>query len=313
MGDAFSGVLHGVLGIAAVLFPLIGLGWGIALLRDRSPDERMRMFIGFVILALGALGVLSIVRGNPSVFAPVRDAAMPRAPEVQGFADAGGFIGTLGAYPLSRVVSPAGAFLVDLGLAVVGALIMTGTSFVELGHKLSHARGRLRERDEARRAERGAKAEAKLERQRVKDERAAAKAEEAATSGNTPKRKLTERLGLDRARRRGVRGRTVGRARRAGGDRRPRPSCVRRSGRRCLPREAAWPHDLDARRPVPASPLDLLRTAPPSTNDGIAREGHHGGPRPHAVDVRGRRSRGGGPSRPDRHDVRGRGRRRAPR
>jgi DNA segregation ATPase FtsK/SpoIIIE, S-DNA-T family len=269
MGDAFSGVLHGVLGIAAVLFPLIGLGWGIALLRDRSPDERMRMFIGFVILALGALGVLSIVRGNPSVFAPVRDAAMPRAPEVQGFADAGGFIGTLGAYPLSRVVSPAGAFLVDLGLAVVGALIMTGTSFVELGHKLSHARGRLRERDEARRAERGAKAEAKLERQRVKDERAAAKAEEAATSGNTPKRKLTERLGLTEP--------VVVVSEAGPSDALDAPEAIGALGRPAsdVPADGVSPAKRRGRTistpggPYQLPPLDLLRTAPPSTNDGI--------------------------------------------
>src|SRR5688500_10865613 len=39
MGDGFSGLLHGVFGMAAITFPLIGLGWGIALLRDRSPDE----------------------------------------------------------------------------------------------------------------------------------------------------------------------------------------------------------------------------------------------------------------------------------
>ena len=114
----------------------------------------MRMFIGFVLLALGTLGLLSIVRGNPSVFAPVRDAAVRRAPDIQGFADAGGFIGTLGAYPLTKVVSPAGAFLVDLGLAVIGALIMTGTSFAELGRRFAASRASFAERAAARRERR---------------------------------------------------------------------------------------------------------------------------------------------------------------
>ena len=59
---------------------------------------------------------------------------------VAGFGDAGGFFGTLGAYPLSKIVSPAGAFLIDLGLTVIGALIMTGTSFAELGRKVRSAR-----------------------------------------------------------------------------------------------------------------------------------------------------------------------------
>ncbi|MET0801969.1 MAG: DNA translocase FtsK 4TM domain-containing protein [Actinomycetota bacterium] len=262
LGDAFSGLLHGALGVAAVLFPLIGLGWGIVLVRDRSPDERMRMFIGFVILALGTLGLLSIVRGNPSVFAPVRDVAIRREPDVQGFADAGGFIGTLGAYPLSRVVSPAGAFLVDLGLAMIGALIMTGTSFVELGRRVANARGSLRERDEAKRADRQAKSEAKLEKQRAKDERAAARAEEALKSGKSPKPKLTERLGLTEP---------VVVV--------PGAEPLEPIGGLDLP-----PSETAADGSAPAKPrgrtistpggpyqlpsLDLLRTAPPSTNDG---------------------------------------------
>ncbi|MGZ8614852.1 MAG: DNA translocase FtsK 4TM domain-containing protein, partial [Actinomycetota bacterium] len=133
MGDAFSRLLHTGFGLTAVLFPIVGLGWGIALLRDRSPEERMRMFIGFVIMGLGVLGLASIVRGNPGVFAPALDTKVRGAGVTQGFSDAGGFFGTLGAYPLSKVVSPAGAFLVDLGLAVIGTLIMTGTSFAELG------------------------------------------------------------------------------------------------------------------------------------------------------------------------------------
>ena len=200
MGDAFSRLLHAGFGLAAVLFPLIGLGWGIALLRDRSPEERVRMFIGFVVMGLGALGLLSLARGNPSVFAPVHDTAVRRGPDVAGFGDAGGFFGTLGAYPLSKVVSPAGAFLIDLGLTIIGALIMTGTSFAELGRKVRSARGAVAARREAKQTEERQKAEEKLEKQRIKDERAAAKAEKAAskaaTKGTGTKPKLTERLGL---------------------------------------------------------------------------------------------------------------------
>jgi S-DNA-T family DNA segregation ATPase FtsK/SpoIIIE len=259
MGDAFSGLLHGTFGVFAALFPLIGLGWGIALLRDRSPDERMRMFIGFVIMGLGVLGLVSIVRGNPSVFAPVRDTTVPRAPDIPGFADAGGFIGTMGAYPLSRIVSPAGAFLVDLGLAAIGTLIMTGTSFAELGRKLSKAREALRERDAAKRVAGKAKAEAKLEKARAKEEREAAKAQRAAGKVNKPK--LTERLGLTE------------------------PVVVLPESEPDAidlpPSEPGEPIEqiagptrprgrtvATADGPYQLPPLDLLRTAPPSTNDG---------------------------------------------
>ena len=194
MGDAFSRLLHTGFGLAAVLFPLVGLGWGIALLRDRSPEERMRMFIGFVVMALGVLGLVSILRGNPSVFAPAVDTKVRGAGVTPGFSDAGGFFGTLGAYPLSKVVSPAGAFLVDLGLAVIGTLIMTGTSFAELGRKFAATRASLAEKRETKAVDEQAKAEAAIEKQRLKDERAVEKAAKPAEKGT--KAKLTERLGL---------------------------------------------------------------------------------------------------------------------
>ena len=260
MGDAFSGLLHATFGMAAVLFPLIGLGWGIALLRDRSPEERMRMFVGFVIMTLGALGLLSLVSGNPSVFAPVRDVAVPRGRDIGGIADAGGFIGTVGAFPVSKIVSPAGAALVDLGLAVIGVLIMTGTSFAELGRKVSAARTSIAERAEGRRAGEQAKAEEKLEKQRIKDERAAARAEKAAEKAT--KAKLSERLGLTE------------------------PVIVlpesESLGTLDLPPEGVnEPEGLEPSKkprgrtiatadgPYQLPSLDLLRTAPPSTNDGV--------------------------------------------
>ena len=259
MGDAFSRLLHTGFGLAAVLFPLVGLGWGIALLRDRSPEERMRMFIGFVIMGLGVLGLVSILRGNPGVFAPAVDTKVRGAGVTQGFSDAGGFFGTLGAYPLSKVVSPAGAFLVDLGLAVIGTLIMTGTSFAELGRKFAATRASLAEKRATKAVDEQAKAEAAIEKQRLKDERAVEKAAKQAEKGT--KAKLTERLGLTE------------------------PVVVlpdsEALGALDLPPEASEAEDA----PVPSKPrgrtiatadgpyqlpsLDLLRTAPPSTNDGV--------------------------------------------
>jgi S-DNA-T family DNA segregation ATPase FtsK/SpoIIIE len=259
MGDAFSRLLDTGFGLAAVLFPLVGLGWGIALLRDRSPEERMRMFIGFVIMGLGVLGLVSILRGNPGVFAPAVDTRVRGAGVMQGFSDAGGFFGTLGASPLSKVVSPAGAFLVDLGLAVIGTLIMTGTSFAELGRKVAATRASLAEKREAKATDEQAKAEAALEKQRLKDERAAEKAAKQAEKGT--KAKLTERLGLTE------------------------PVVVlpdsEALGALDLPPEASETEDPPATAkprgrtistadgPYQLPSLDLLRTAPPSTNDGV--------------------------------------------
>jgi DNA segregation ATPase FtsK/SpoIIIE, S-DNA-T family len=259
MGDAFSRLLHTGFGLAAVLFPLVGLGWGIALLRDRSPEERMRMFIGFVIMGLGVLGLVSILRGNPGVFAPAVDTRVRGAGVTQGFSDAGGFFGTLGAYPISKVVSPAGAFLVDLGLAVIGTLIMTGTSFAELGRKFAATRASLAEKREAKAVDEQAKAQAALEKQRLKDERAAEKAAKQAEKGT--KAKLTERLGLTEPVVILPDSEALGaldlQPEASEADEVPAPTKPR--GRTIS--TADGPYQLPS--------LDLLRTAPPSTNDGV--------------------------------------------
>ncbi len=94
------------------------------------------MFIGFVVLALGLLGMISLARGNPSLRAPYDDAK-----HVAGLADAGGFFGALAAYPLSRILSIYGAFIIDAGLAFLGLLIFTGTPFSSLRGKVSDLRG----------------------------------------------------------------------------------------------------------------------------------------------------------------------------
>jgi DNA segregation ATPase FtsK/SpoIIIE, S-DNA-T family len=262
MGEAFSRSLHTGFGLAAVMFPLVGLGWGIALLRDRSPEERMRMFIGFVIMGLGLLGLLSLMTGNPSLFAPRLDTRIRGVGPIAGLSDAGGFAGTLTAYPLSKVVSPAGAFMVNLGLAVIGTLIMTGTSFAELGRRFAATRVALAERAEERRADGQAKAEAKLEKQRAKDERAAAKAEEAAKAGPPSKPRLTDRLGLTEPVVVVPESEAIGPLDLSPGsaDAEPadEPASKRPSGRTIS--TAGGPYQLP--------PLDLLRAAPPSTNDG---------------------------------------------
>ncbi len=266
LGEAFSRLLHTAFGLAAVLFPIVGLGWGIALLRDRSPEERMRMFIGFVIMSLGVLGLLSILRGGPGVFAPRLDTRIRGVGPIPGLSDAGGFVGAVAAAPLSKVVSPAGAFLVDLGLATIGTLIMTGTSFAELGRKFAATRAALAERAEERHATAEAKEEAKLEKRRAKEERAAAQAEEASKAGVAPKRKLTERLGLTEPVVVLPESEAIGPL-----DLPPEASAdadaepVEEPATRAKPRGRTIP---TADGPYQLPPIDLLRTAPPSTNDG---------------------------------------------
>ena len=116
VGGWLSWLLRGTYGVAAVTFPVVGVYWGVLLLRDTAREERVRMFIGFTVFGAGILGVLSLLGGDPA----------PR----EGFdalAAAGGLAGAAVAHPLASVISAAGAAIVCLGLTALGLLIFTGT------------------------------------------------------------------------------------------------------------------------------------------------------------------------------------------
>jgi S-DNA-T family DNA segregation ATPase FtsK/SpoIIIE len=105
-------------GLAAVVVPLLALYWGFLLVRGTAEEDRVRMFLGFLIAIAGILGILSLSRGNPNPMSGY-----------SGVKDAAGMIGALIAYPMSRVLSAAGAGIVCTGVALLGILIFTGTPF----------------------------------------------------------------------------------------------------------------------------------------------------------------------------------------
>jgi S-DNA-T family DNA segregation ATPase FtsK/SpoIIIE len=116
VGEFLAWSLKGLLGVAAVAFPIVGMYWGLVLLRDTAREDRVRMFIGFAVLMLGALGVLSLLGGGPGP----RDG-------YHAVTAGGGVLGAIVAHPLSVVISPVGACIVCIGLVTVGLLIFTGT------------------------------------------------------------------------------------------------------------------------------------------------------------------------------------------
>jgi S-DNA-T family DNA segregation ATPase FtsK/SpoIIIE len=115
-GEAISWLLRGTFGAAAVAVPVVGAYWGVVLLRDIVAEERVRMFIGFATLVVGVLGILSVLRGNPSP-----------ASGFHASHDAAGLIGAIAAWPLSKILSSVGSATVCAGLAAIGALVFTGT------------------------------------------------------------------------------------------------------------------------------------------------------------------------------------------
>ena len=92
------------------------------------------MFIGFMVLSLGALGLLSLVLGNPGPFATAVDVTSRRRAAAWPTP-----AGSSARSPPIRcqVVSPVGAFIVRSGSRRARPLIFTGTSFAELGRKFA--------------------------------------------------------------------------------------------------------------------------------------------------------------------------------
>jgi S-DNA-T family DNA segregation ATPase FtsK/SpoIIIE len=138
-GGAIEYLLHGAIGSAAVIFPFLGLYWGVLLLRGTAEEDRVRMFIGFALAVAGILGIQSLVNGNPSP-----------ASGYSGVRDSAGMIGALAGWPLSKVLSEIGAGIVCAGLAFLGILIFSGTPLATVWEKLGELREELAERQDAR-------------------------------------------------------------------------------------------------------------------------------------------------------------------
>jgi S-DNA-T family DNA segregation ATPase FtsK/SpoIIIE len=145
-GHGISWLLHGALGVGAVLFPVAGIYWGVVLLRDIAEEDRVRMSIGFLVLVAGALGLTSLLLENPGVF---------EAHAV--LAASAGLTGALASHPLARVLSPIGSGVVCVGAATLGLLIFTGTPVSRIVERFREFRESRPERDPV-----GSKPEAEL-------------------------------------------------------------------------------------------------------------------------------------------------------
>jgi S-DNA-T family DNA segregation ATPase FtsK/SpoIIIE len=135
-GGAITWLLRGTIGVAATAAPIVGLYWGVRLLRDTAAEERVRMFIGFAVLSTGVLGIVSILRGDPSP-----------ASGYHGVHGAAGILGALAAWPLGQVISRFGAVIVCAGLAALGGLIFAGVPVSVVIEKLRDLRHMRAERD----------------------------------------------------------------------------------------------------------------------------------------------------------------------
>ena len=231
-GHAISWLLRGAFGMGAYAFPVVGVYWGVVLLRDTGAEDRVRMFIGFAVLVLGTLGLLSLIRGNPGPF-DVRVVVAPVA----------GVVGAFVAHPLSRVLSPIGSGIVCAGFATLGLLIFSGTPVSRILEGVRQFREARLERDPV-----GTQAEAETS---------------VARAPRLGRLSVREALGLDDVDDEMVLlpespvldgGAEDEREDPAGG------TVSAKAARARTVTTSSGPYQLP--------PLDLLRTAPPSTSDG---------------------------------------------
>jgi S-DNA-T family DNA segregation ATPase FtsK/SpoIIIE len=124
VGRGISFLAHAAIGGWALTFPVIALYWGVLLLRGTAEGDRVRMFIGFTIALVGALGIWTLVRGGEAAYG------------YHVVKDVGGIVGALAAWPLARVISPLGAGVVCAGLTLLGSLIFTGTPLAALAARI---------------------------------------------------------------------------------------------------------------------------------------------------------------------------------
>jgi len=118
VGRGVSVLLHGSVGVAAVVFPVLALYWGVLLIRGTVEEDRVRMFIAFLIATVAILGLLSLGRANPRPFGGYEKVA-----------HSAGVIGALVGWPLGKLLSKSGAVIACSGVVVLGLLIFTGTPF----------------------------------------------------------------------------------------------------------------------------------------------------------------------------------------
>jgi S-DNA-T family DNA segregation ATPase FtsK/SpoIIIE len=128
VGRGMDWLLHATFGIAAVVFPLLALYWGLMLLRGSAEQDRLRMFIGFAIAAVGVLALISLWQGNPR--------PLGGYDRVNG---AAGVVGALASWPLGKLVSGIGVAIVWGGAVLLGLLIFTGTPLSAIWDRIAEA------------------------------------------------------------------------------------------------------------------------------------------------------------------------------
>lgn len=121
LGEAIDTVFGWLLGLGRFALPVVIAGIGVAMVRRRSIEHRLRLGIGWSIVVIAILGLLHVINGADSIVS-----------DVDAMSNAGGWIGALLGEPLRSTLSWAGALVVLSAIGLAGAMLVTDTTVPEL-------------------------------------------------------------------------------------------------------------------------------------------------------------------------------------
>ena len=121
LGEAIDTTFGWLLGLGRFALPLVAIGIGVAMVRRRSVEHRVRLGVGWAIVVLAVLGLLHLMNGDDKIVA-----------SVDAMSQAGGWFGAVIGEPLRSTVSWAGALVILLAVALGGVMLITDTTVPEL-------------------------------------------------------------------------------------------------------------------------------------------------------------------------------------
>jgi S-DNA-T family DNA segregation ATPase FtsK/SpoIIIE len=123
LGEAIDTVFGWLLGLGRFALPVVIAGIGVAMVRRRSIEHRVRLGMGWSIVVIAILGLLHVINGADSIVA-----------DVDAMSNAGGWLGAILGEPLRSTLSWAGALVVLSAIGLAGAMLVTDTTVPELIH-----------------------------------------------------------------------------------------------------------------------------------------------------------------------------------
>ena len=104
-------------GLWAFVIPILLFVLGLSLIGIIKHSGNARAIVGVSVMFLGSVGLFHLLMGN-----------VPLAGSEQSVSDSGGFVGSVVAFPIERILGFWGGLVVMISLVGVGALLFTGAS-----------------------------------------------------------------------------------------------------------------------------------------------------------------------------------------